>query len=135
MIRSPLPSIQPSSRPKGESPLGLEDGWIDSKGVDETPVLKKKRLSLSLKKRSNLESDSAHLPCATSEKENAPRSRWSFLSEVEKLGLAKKCLTKNTATMTKCALTNFQQEKNNPTNLFRGVYDMRTAERCMIRYI
>ena len=42
-------------------PLGLEDGWIDSKGDDKTPVLKKKRLSLSLKKRSILESDSAQL--------------------------------------------------------------------------
>ena len=64
----------------------LSDGWIDSEGDDETPVPKKKRLSLSLKKRSKLESDSAHLPCATSEKENAPRSRWSFLNEVEELG-------------------------------------------------
>ena len=44
-------------------PLSLEDGWIDSKGDDETPVLKMKRLLLllSLKKWRNLESDSAHL--------------------------------------------------------------------------
>ena len=83
----------------------LSDGWIGSEGDDETPVPKKKRLSLSLKKRSKLESDSAHLPCATSEKENVPRSRWSFLSEVEELGLAKKCVPKNTATMTKWALS------------------------------
>ena len=52
-------------------PLGLGDSWTDSEGDDETPVLKKKRLSLSLKKpRSN----ATHLPCATSEKENAPVS-------------------------------------------------------------
>ena len=55
-------------------PLGLDDGWIDSRGDDETPFLKKKRLLLSLKKWRNLESDSVQLPCATSEKENAPRS-------------------------------------------------------------
>ena len=111
-------------------PLGLEDGWIDSKGDDETPVLKKKRLSLSLKKRSNLESDSAHLPCATSEKENTTRSHWSFLSEVEELGLAKKCLTKNTATMTKWVLTNFlawqtsqvRKKPNQPICLVWGAY-------------
>ena len=35
-------------------PLGLEEGWTDSEedSVSETPVPKKKRLSLSLKKRS-----------------------------------------------------------------------------------
>ena len=55
-------------------PLGLEDGRTDSEGDDETPVPKKKRLSLSLKKRSKLKSDAAHLRCTTSEKENAPSS-------------------------------------------------------------
>ena len=98
----------------------LSDGWIDSEGDDETPVPKKKRLSLSLKKRSKLESDSAHLPCATSEKENAPRSRWSFLSEVEELGLAKKCVPKNTATMTKWALTNFLAWQTSRNEEFDG---------------
>ena len=50
-------------------PLGLGDDWTDSEGDDETPV--PKRLSLSLKKpRSN----TTHLPCATSAKENAPDS-------------------------------------------------------------
>ena len=67
---------------------------------------KKKQLSLSLKKGSKLKSDAMHLPCATS-KESAPSSRWSFLSEVEELSLAKKCVPKNTATMTKWAVTNF----------------------------
>ena len=38
-------------------PLGLEDGRTDSEGDDETPVPKKKRLSLLLKKRSKLKSD------------------------------------------------------------------------------
>ena len=50
-------------------PLGLGDGWTDSEGDDETPVPKKKRLSLK-KPRSIL--NATHLPCATSEKENAP---------------------------------------------------------------
>ena len=96
------------SNSRKQFPLGLEDGWTDSEGDDETPVPKKKRLSLSLKKRSKLKSDAVHLPCATSEKENAPSSsRWSFLSEVEELGLARKCIPKNTATMTKWAVTNF----------------------------
>ena len=48
----------------------------------------------------------------------------AFLSEVEELGLAKKCLTKNAATMTKWELTNFlarqtsQARKKKKNNLF-----------------
>ena len=62
-------------------PLGLGDGWTDSEGDDETPVPKKKRLSLSLKKpRSN----ATHLPCATSEKENAPDSEGDDKTPVPK---------------------------------------------------
>ena len=49
-------------------PLGLGDGWTDSEGDDESLVPKKKRLSLSPR------SNATHLPCTTSEKENAPDS-------------------------------------------------------------
>ena len=47
------PSERLSDRRK-RFPLGLGDGWTDSEGDDETPVPKKKRLSILLKKpRSN----------------------------------------------------------------------------------
>ena len=114
-------SEKASTSSRKRFPLGLEEGWTDSEedSVSETPVPKKKRLSLSLKKRSK--SDAA-LPCAT--KENGPSScRWSFLSEVEELGLAKKCVPKNTATMTKWAVTNFlawQTSRNKAISLSLG---------------
>ena len=61
-------SCERLSNSRKRFPLGLEDGWTDSEGDDETPVPKKKRLSLLLKKWSKLKSDPSHLPCATSEK-------------------------------------------------------------------
>ena len=64
------PSERLSDRQK-RFPLGLGDGWSDSEGDDETPVPKKKRLSLSLK---TPRSNAIHLPCVTSEKENVPDS-------------------------------------------------------------
>ena len=60
-------------------PLGLGDDWTDSEGDNKTLV--PKRLSLSLKKpRSN----TTHLPCATSEKENAPDSEGDDETRVPK---------------------------------------------------
>ena len=111
-------SEKASTSSRKRFPLGLEEGWTDSEedSVSETPVPKKKRLSLPLKKRSK--SDAA-LPCAT--KENGPSScRWSFLSEVEELGLAKKCVPKNTATMTEWAVTNFLAWQTSRNKEFDG---------------
>ena len=98
-------------------PLGLGDGWTDSEGDGDnetvTQVPKKKRLCLSRNKKQS--------SGPTSEKENFPTSsRWRFLSEVEQDSLAKKCVPKNTATMTKWAVTNFLAWQTGRNKMFDG---------------
>lgn len=88
----------------------------DSRTADESPIPKRKRLSLSLKKHKT-ESD------AVSEKENDPAptfSRFTFLTDEEETSLAKKCVPKNTAAMTKWAVSNFLAWRTCRNEKFQG---------------
>ena len=85
--------------------LGLGDGWTDSSGSETdvratSPAAKSpKRLCLSLKKRRK---------AAPSTSRVNDENRFSFLNEQSVASLGQKAVPKNTATMTKWAVNNFQ---------------------------